>query len=100
MSGSDSQETMVFSDEELDQKIEDLSWDDSKNFKLPFGKYQGKTLQSMIASGKRRHYLRYLQKWDELMPHTRAHLENALLEYDRLKAASTGSPAKKARKGK
>ena len=100
MSGSDSQETLVFSDAEVDEQVENLTWEDSKHFTLPFGKYKGKSLQAMIVSGKRRHYLRYLQKWDELMPATRAHLENALKEYDRLKAEAAGPPKKKAKKTK
>lgn len=85
--------------------VEESTWEVSQHFVLPFGKYRGKQMAQMVGSGKRRHYLRYLQKWDELMPRTRAHIECALSEYDALKRkAATQKVAqgatKKAKKAK
>ena len=78
-SGSETK-SVVSSDSEMSG--DEVTWDDSKNFTLPFGKYKGKSMERMILSGRRRHYLRYLQKWDELMPRTRGHVECALAQYD------------------
>lgn len=99
MSQSDT-DTVLFSDDEQQDAVASVTWDTAKSATLPFGKYKGYTMGSMITSGKRRHYLRYLQKWDELLPSTRAVIEVSMKEYDRLKeeAASKGPPLKKKKK--
>ncbi len=56
-------------------------WEDAKNFKLAFGKYKGRNLDDMIKTGRRRNYLRYLTKWDELRPSTKQNIDCALQEY-------------------
>lgn len=91
-------ETVVYSDQE---QPEPPTWDEAQDFKLVFGKYQGRTMKSMLASGKRRHYLRYLMKWDKLLPQTGVMIQCALDHYEELKKAhqeeSKQPPSKKAK---
>jgi hypothetical protein len=98
MSQTDSD--VLFSDDEQQDASLGVTWATSKGAQLPFGKYKGYTLGSMITTGKRRHYLRYLQKWDELLPSTRAVIDESLKEYERLKeeAAASKEPPKKKKK--
>lgn len=104
MSVSDAETSSVVSTDDEKYLDSETTWEQTKDVTLPFGKYKGKTMQSMLKSGRRRHYLRYLQKWDELLPRTRSHIDCALTQYDGLKRKAAAekdsitSKAKKARK--
>jgi hypothetical protein len=79
---------IVFSDEEdAGQVGADLLWSDVKDDVIPFGAHQGTTYKDLLATTKKRSYLRWLLKWDELRPYTKAKIECALAEYKRLKEA-------------
>jgi len=106
MSSLSDAETSSIASTDDDKYLEDeTTWEQTRTVTLPFGKYKGKTMQSMLKSGRRRHYLRYLQKWDELLPRTRSHIDCALAQYDGLKRKAAAekenvapTKAKKARK--
>lgn len=107
MATSDNDNSSVVSTDDEKFLDDETTWEETKTVTLPFGKYKGKTMESMLKSGRRRHYLRYLQKWDELLPRTRSHIDCALAEYDSLKRkaaaekSNVAAPkAKKARKTK
>lgn len=68
-------------------EAETLTWQDARRFKLAFGKYKGKRLESMIKSKKRRDYIKYLLEWDKLRDDTRANIQAAMEHYEELKAA-------------
>lgn len=70
---------MVTSDDEL----EDYNYEFVKDFKLPFGKYKGQEMQVMILTPRKRDYLRYLLKWDELQRETRGTITCALEHYEK-----------------
>jgi hypothetical protein len=99
-SGSDD-ETVVYSDEE---QPDPPTWEQAQDFQLVFGKYQGRKMKSMLLTGKRRHYLRYLMKWDKLLPQTGVMIQCALDHYEELKnehqKESQSPPAKKAKVSK
>jgi len=107
MSVSDHDNSSVVSTDDEKFLDEETTWEQTKSVALPFGKYKGKTMESMLKSGRRRHYLRYLQKWDELLPRTRSHINCALDQYEGLKRKAAAEKenvaapkAKKAKKSK
>ena len=79
---------MVFSDDEepLTPDTSNLPkhWDDVKDKTLRFGMYADKTMREMICRKRTRDYLRYILKWDELKPYSRAMIEVALQFYGEL----------------
>lgn len=77
---------MVFSD---DESTKNVSWASVRHWKIPFKRNFGITLGELIKSTKGRKYLRRLAEWDELYDESRANIECALAEYDRLKVAHT-----------
>ena len=65
---------------------------------LAFGKYKGSTFAHMIKTPLTRGYLKYLLRWDELKPTTRAHIQNALASYTSKKEKH--DPKKKSRQSR
>ena len=56
-----------------------------KTYEMRFGKYKGDLLGTMIASPKKRSYLRYLLKWPDLRAHTKNNILAAFEHYDDMK---------------
>lgn len=79
---------------------EELTYEEAKDWPMPFGKYKGTLLKQMIINGRRRHYLRYLLKWDDLQDGSRAKIQAALTEYESLKKRQQPKEATKPAKKK
>lgn len=81
-----------YSDDEVQVDV-----DGYKTAELAFGKYRGRTFGNMMKTPRTRGYLKYLLKWDELKPVTRAHIQYALAAYENSKkkhaAKRTTSPS-------
>lgn len=73
------------SDFSEDEENKVVTWEEVSEFILPFGKYKGSSMDRMIKSGKRRHYLRYLLGWDELRTATRVQIKAAMDHYKEIK---------------
>ncbi len=71
-----------FSESEVEVDV-----DAYKSETLPFGKYKGTTYEDMIRTPLLRGYLKYLLKWEELKPETRALINSALAVYNKSKPA-------------
>lgn len=90
LSGDETDPVVVFSDDEPD--VDDpgsnfsyiVPWSDARHYTLPFGKYKGETLHSMISSKTRRNYLRYIADWKLVRPSTKSNIEAALKHYEHL----------------
>ena len=82
-----SQQSDSGSDIDLSQEVV-LTWASAKAFPVPFGRYKGKLLKNMLKSKKRRDYLRYLLKWDDLRDNTKDNITCALQHYTDTKTAA------------
>jgi hypothetical protein len=82
-----SQQSDSGSDIDLSQEVI-LTWSVAKVFQVPFGRYKGKLLKNMLKSKKRRDYLRYLLKWDDLRDNTKDNITCALQHYTDTKTAA------------
>ena len=88
-------------DSDIDiSETEELSYDEAKDWQMPFGKYKGTLLKQMIINGRRRHYLRYLLKWDDLQDNSRAKIQAGLDEYERVKEARPKETTQKTKQPK
>jgi hypothetical protein len=83
-----SQQSDSGSDIDLSQEVV-LTWSSAKAFPVPFGRYKGKMLKNMLKSKKRRDYLRYLLKWDDLRDNTKDNITCALQHYTDTKTAAS-----------
>lgn len=63
-----------------------LTWETARAYRIPFGKYKHLPLEKMLLSGKRRSYLRWLVKSDELRPETKTNIQLALVHSESVKA--------------
>jgi hypothetical protein len=68
-----------------DEKADMTLWENAKDFKIPFGKHKGKTLNELVKKKIGRSYLNYLLTWEDLFDTTKTPIETALNTY---KAAS------------
>lgn len=93
-SDSDSCSSLQLSDDEE----KEVTWTEAQQFKLRFGKYKGTSLERMVTVPKRRAYLRYLMKWDELRPYTKNNIAAALKYYDDEKRKRAEESKKKSKK--
>jgi hypothetical protein len=78
------------SDIEYSEEEAEVDVDSYKTEELPFGKYRGCTFEYMIRTPRTREYLKYLLKWDELKPVTRANIKYALAAYNKSKNKQQG----------
>jgi hypothetical protein len=83
-----SQQSDSGSEIDLSQEVI-LTWSVAKVFQVPFGRYKGKLLKNMLKSKKRRDYLRYLLKWDDLRDNTKDNITCALQHYTDTKTAAS-----------
>jgi len=60
---------------------------DPMAYKMSFGQYNGKTLETMFRTSKGRNYAKYLIGWDSIYEEPKANLEAALLIYNDWKRA-------------
>ena len=78
---------------------EEQAYSECKDWEIPFGKYEGFSLTSMISSAERRRYLRWMITSSGLESRYRVRIQAALKEYGRLKPKSrTAIKKKKAKK--
>ena len=61
-----------------DEKDADYDW---RTVTIPFGKYEGRTMGTMILRSRTRSYMRYMVKWDELDHYLKVAANAGLTEY-------------------
>jgi hypothetical protein len=82
-------------DRDAPQDVADVapeSTEDWADFELRFGKYKGMTLGELITKPTYRGYLRYILRWDKLRLYSRAYIERALEEYEKVRPPPTKTP--------
>jgi hypothetical protein len=67
---------------------EGITWEQARRFKIPFGQYQGRRLQDMIKTKKRRRILKYYLGWKKLRENARENIRIALDHYNEMKQSS------------
>ena len=67
----------------LDNPVQPVcTWDECKNYRLPFGKHKGKSLQELAESLEERSYLSYLFTWEAMSE--RALVQRMVQAFDKL----------------
>lgn len=84
----ESQERMVFSDDETNQPAPP-TLTEAKAMRVAFGKYKGRTYGSLALFPAGRHYLRYLLTWKDLYTENRCAIQCLMDDYEQIRQART-----------
>lgn len=64
-----------------DSEVEEVEWSEAQHYKMPFGKYKGTTMATLVRTKEGRDYLRYMCGWKDLRSETKAIFECTLDQY-------------------